>query len=195
MRYTNLMNNLNDDTCALKNKALVNDSVINSQLYNYYFNKDCACPVLDDIALDNNFTVREGYGYASGCTVDTDSDLRMNSKVTHDRGRIQLCTRTYQGVPNICKGGLVPNIESRLLNGDDTSDIRNVDKVSEKSFIPLSFTPMIKCLDDNVQNADHIIPTYVRGGATTRQDMVSNDYLTKCGFENNGKNWVRKESK
>jgi hypothetical protein len=196
MRYTNLSNRLNDDKCTLNARELDNDSINTHELFNFYYNKDCSCPVLDDIALENNFNVREGYGYTSGCTVDADSDLRINGSVrTHDRGRIQLCSRTYQGVPNLNKGGLIPNIDSRLKNADDTSDIRNIDKVSEKTFIPLSFMPMIKCLDKNIQNPDNIIPQWQWGGATTRQDMVSNDYLKKCGFEQDNKNWVRKETR
>ncbi len=193
MRYTNLSSRLNDDTCALKNKSLVNDSIIDSQLYNFYYNKDCSCSPVDDIALDNNFTVREGYGYTSGCTVDMDSQLRLK-ELTHGRERQQLCARTFVGVANINKGGIVPNVESQLINSDDTSDIRNLDKVMEKSFLPISLMPMIPCLSKNVQNPDHIVlPDW--GGQDTRQQVTSNEYLSKCGFEQMGKNWIRKSSK
>jgi hypothetical protein len=195
MRYTNLNNRLNDDVCTLKTKNFENNSIIDSQLYNFYYNKDCSCPVLDDIAFDNNFTIREGYGVSSGCTIDADSELRLNSALTHDKGRMQLCTRSFVGVPNVNKGGLIPNLESRLRSADDTSDIRNVDKLAEKNFIPLSFTPMIPCLNDNIQNPKHLIESWQRGGADTRQDAVSTLYLEHCGFEKNGKNWVRREFK
>lgn len=197
MRYTNLSNRLNDDACALKNKALVNQSVTDNRLYNFYYNNHCDCSVLDDIAFDNNFVVREGYGNVSECTVDTDSDLRMGSAITHDKGRIQLCARTFGAVPNLGRSGLIPNLESRLKNADDTSDIRNLDKITEKSFIPLSFTPMIGCLAGQVQDPKHIIPedsmpTWRHGGQATRQELVSNEYLQKCNFEYVNKNWVRK---
>jgi hypothetical protein len=194
MRYTNFSARLNDDVCALKNKNLINSSINDNDLYNYYFNKNCDCPVLDEIAMENNFTVREGYGYTSGCTVDKDSELRLNSRVTHDRSRQQLCSRTYGGVPNLNKGGLIPNIETRLKNADDTSDIRNLDKIMEKSFVPLSFVPMIDCLSKTIQNPENIIPEWRWGGNDTRQDMVSNEYLTRCGFDYMNKNWVRRES-
>jgi hypothetical protein len=195
MRYTNLNNRLNDDVCTLKTKNFENNSIIDSRLYNFYYNKDCSCPVLDDVAFDNNFTIREGYGFSSGCTIDADSELRLNSALTHNKGRIQLCSRSFVGVPNVNKGGLIPNLESRLRSADDTSDIRNVDKLAEKNFIPLSFTPMIQCLNDNIQNPKHLIESWQRGGADTRQDAVSAPYLEHCGFEKNGKNWVRRESK
>ena len=196
MRYTNLSNRLNDDSCALKTRSLYNNSVTDNRLFNFYFNNSCDCPVLDDIAMENNFTVREGYGYASGCTVDKDSELRLGSMLTNDKGRQQLCARTYVAVPSVNKGGLIPNIESRLKNADDTSDIRNIDKVMEKQFD--IFTPMIPCLKGSVQSTQHIVPedvskTWRWGGSDTRQDMVSNDYLTKCGFEYRDKNWVRRE--
>ena len=196
MRYTNLSNRLNDDSCALKTRSLYNDSVTDNRLFNFYFNNSCDCPVLDDIAMENNFTVREGYGYASGCTVDKDSELRIGAAVTHDKGRQQLCARTYTGGPNINKGGLVPNVESRLKNADDTSDIRNIDKVMEKQFDV--FTPMIPCLKGSVQSTQHIIPEdnskeWRWGGRDTRSDMVSSSYLQRCGFEYRDKNWVRRE--
>lgn len=196
MRYTNLSNRLNDDSCALKNRSLYNDSVVDNRLYNFYFNNTCDCPVLDDIAMENNFTVREGYGYASGCTVDRDSELRIGAAVTHDKGRQQLCARTFHGIANISKGGLIPNVESRLKNADDTSDIRNIDKVMEKQFDV--FIPLIPCLKGNVQNSQHIVQEdnnkdWIRGGRDTRQDQVSNDFLSKCGFEYRNKNWVRRE--
>lgn len=193
MRYTNLANRLNDDTCTQASKKLLNDSIIDNRLDNFYYNKDCDCSALDEIAMENNFVIKEGYGNSSGCTIDADSDMRFNSAVTHDKGRIQLCSRTYQGVPNLNKGGLIPNVESRLKNADDTSDIRNLDKVMEKTFN--SFTPMLACLNQNIQNTQNIIPQWQWGGAHTRQDMVSNKYLEKCGFEYSGKNWVRRETK
>jgi hypothetical protein len=144
--------------------------------------------------LDNNFTIREGYGYASGCTVDTDSELRLNSAVTHNKERQQLCARTFTGCPRLTYGGLIPNVESRLRNADDTSDIRNLDKVMEKNFIPLSFTPMIGCLNKNIQNPEHIVMESW-GGRNTRNESTSSEYLSRCGFEQLNKNWVRKVSK
>jgi hypothetical protein len=196
VRYTNLENRLNDDTCSQKNKELLNASVNNRNLYNFYYTNDCKCSAFDDTLFDNNFVVKDGYGYTSGCVVDMDSELRNNFQVTHDKLKQQLCVRTFTGVPNLNTGGLIPNIETRLKNGDDTSDIRRCDIVPEKSFIPYTFYDLKPCIAE-VQNPEHIIETgWVRGGAITRDWVRDNSYLEKCGFAQtpDKKNWVRRET-
>lgn len=192
MRVYNHENRLTVDNCAQLTKELQNASVNKHQLYNFYYTNDCKCEVLDDFLFDNNMVVKDGYGFTSGCTVDLDSELRLNSAVTHDKDRIQLCTRWHQGVPNLNKGGLVPNIESRLKNADDTSDIRDCDKIVEKNYD--RFIPLVGCLAQGVQNPNYIIEPWTRGGAQTRNEVRSNEYLQRCGFVKNGANWVRRES-
>lgn len=195
MKLYNLENNLADDNCAQLTKELQNTAISDNQLYNYYFTNDCKCNILDDFLFDNNMVIKDGYGIANSCTIDTDSELRYNSKLTHDREKIQLCTRWDLGGPNLNKGGLIPNIESKLKNADDTSDIRNCDRIVEHNYN--RFTPLVGCLAATIQNPDYIITPkeWVRGGSMTRNDVRTNAYLEKCGFENNGKNWVRKDIK
>lgn len=189
-RVYNHENRLTIDDCAQLGKELQNSSVNNYQLYNHYYTNDCKCDVLDDFLFDNNMVVKDGYGFTSGCVVDVDSELRLNGQVTHDREKIALCSRWHQGVPNLNKGGLVPNIETRLKNSDDTSDIRDCDRIVERDYN--RFVPLVGCLAQGVQNPRHIIEPWTRGGASTRFDVRENEYLEKCGFVNNGKNWVRK---
>jgi hypothetical protein len=66
-----------------------------------------------------NLRFRDGYGYTNACVVDMDSALRNDSQITHDRTKIQLCARWNHAVPDLGKGGLIPNIESRLKNAED----------------------------------------------------------------------------
>lgn len=192
MKVFNHENRLTVDTCAQLQREMQNGSVTDYELYNYYYTNDCRCPVLDEFAFENNMVVKDGYGFLNQCTVDNDSELRLNSKITHDRDRIQLCTRWHQGVPNLNRGGLIPNIDSRLKNSDDTSDIRDCDRLAERDFD--RFTPLVGCLAPTIQNPKHIIEPWVRGGQHTRNEVRTNEYLEKCGFENNGKNWIRRET-
>ena len=56
-------------------------------------------------------------------------------------------------------------------------------------------TPMVKCLSDNVQNTDHIIDEnhgWVRSGVPSRQMIRNKDYLEKCGYKYDGKQWIKK---
>jgi hypothetical protein len=47
-----------------------------------------------------------------------------------------------------------------------------------------TFTPLVPCLKDEVQNVEHIIPVYwVRGGASTRGAVRNIDYLRMCGYK------------
>lgn len=185
-------NRLSIDDCAQLTRELQNSSINDRMLYNFYFTHDCKCDAMSDFLFENNLTMKDGYGFTTGCTVDSDSDLRLRSMLTNERDKVQLCTRWHQGVPNLNKGGLIPNIESRMKSADDTSDIRDCDKITERDFN--RFVPLVGCLANEVQNPRHIVEPWVRGGASTRNEVRSNEYLEKCGFENNGKNWVRKQA-
>jgi len=185
-------NKLTIDNCAQIIKELGNRSIEDRNLYNYFYTNDCKCSIEDDFYFDNNMVVKDGYGFTSGCVVDKDSDLRINGdSLTHDKERIQLCTRLTTGGPNIDKGGLIPNIETRLKNGEDTSFIRDCDKISEHDFN--RFIPLVGCLATTIQNPEFVIEPWIWGGASTRFDVRSTEYLNKCGFVNNGKNWTHKE--
>jgi hypothetical protein len=136
-----------------------------------------------------NLHYRDGFGVASSCVVDADSEMRNNGKMTNDRERVQLCTRWYTAVPDLGKGGLIPNIESRLKYGADTSDIRSCDRVTEKDFN--RFIPLPACMAQSIQNPDNIVQKGPRGGEFTRDYVRNDEYLKQCGFQNDGKMWRR----
>jgi hypothetical protein len=191
MRVFNYENRLTIDDCAVLQRDIQNQSMTDYQLYNSYYTNDCKCKAMDEFLFENNMVIKDGYGFLNQCTVDADSDLRLNGVQTNEREKVQLCSRWHQGVPNLNKGGLIPNIDSRLKNADDTSDIRNCDRVTEHDFN--RFIPLVGCLAPTIQNPKYIIEPWVRGGAQTRNEVRSNEYLNKCGFVSNGKNWVRKQ--
>lgn len=166
------------DNCALLTKEVQNVSIENYNTYNSYFTNDCKCDIFTNYLYDNNLVIKDGYGFASGCSIDNDSKIRLGQKITHYRDRQPLCSRTFAGVPNLNKGGLIPNIDTRLKNGDDTSDIRNCDKISEKDFN--RYQIFTGCAANGIQNAQHIIYPWVRGGNSTRWDIKVNHYLNKC---------------
>lgn len=183
-------NRLTQDACALVTRDLVNKSVSDYRLFNMYTTATCDDDELIDYTMQHpNLRFKDGYGNVSGCTVDQDSDIRNNVRQTNMREKEQLCTRWNHAVPNIGKGGLIPNIESRLIFAEDTSDIKDCDIVAEKSFD--RFTPMLGCLSGTIQNPENIILPFERGGKTTRDFVRDDDYLKTCGFKNDGKTWRR----
>ena len=191
MRVYNHENRLSIDGCALMVRELQNKSIEDHMFENYYYTKDCKCNVLDDFLFDNNMVIKDGYGVSTGCVIDNDSELRLKGIWTNERDKVQLCTRWNKGVPNLNKGGLIPNVESLMKNGDDTSDIRNCDRITERDFD--RFVPLVGCLASAVQNPNNIVEPWVRGGTHTRNEVRSSEYLEKCGFERSRTNWVKKQ--
>lgn len=189
MRFFDEENRLTTDKCALLTKELQNRSVNDYYLYNMYPTSTCEdTSSLDDFVANNpNLRYKDGYGYLNSCTVDEDTELRNNAKLTNFRGKEQLCTRWEQAAPDLGKGGLIPNIESRLKMAEDTSDLKNCDILQERDFD--RFMPFVGCLSQTIQNPNNIILPFQRGGEFTRDYVRSDEYLQKCGFVNDGKTW------
>lgn len=180
-------NRLTNDMCAVMSKELQNQAI---NMYNMFgTGPECdSLRVVEFVSRNPNLHYRDGVGNANACVIDQDSDLRLNAALTNFREKEQLCTRWYQAGPNIGKGGLIANVESRLILSDDTQG-HCQEVLAERNFD--RFVPMLGCLKNAVQNPDNVIPPFERAGQTTR-DFVKNDaYLQKCGFVNDGKTWRR----
>ena len=192
MKVFDDQNRLTMDQCAILSKDLQNKSVSDYVLYNMYPTSSCRDDEkLREFTVQNpNIRFRDGFGNVSSCTVDVDSDFRNNSKQTNFREKEQLCTRWHQAVPDYGRGGLIPNVESRLKYNEDSTKWRRCDIVTEKDFN--RFIPMIDCLAGTIQKPENLILPFARGGDFTRDYMKSDTYLEKCGFENDGKTWKRK---
>jgi hypothetical protein len=77
----------------------------------------------------------------------------------------------YVDVGSHIRGGIDTRSEGRACG--DYADV-HID----------TFTPLVPCLKDHVQNVEHIIPVYwVRGGASTRTVIRNIDYLRMCGIQ------------
>jgi len=79
--------------------------------------------------------------------------------------------------------GILENtdLNSRLNFGEDTRTSKSNNITS--SYSANNFTPLVPSLANNIQNPEHIIPTYwVRGGMNTRVVLNNIDYLKSCGF-------------
>ena len=179
MRVFELENRIGIEDCSLVNKELVNKSISDHMLYNMFFTNDCQKDneKMVQFMTDNpNLHYRDGYGMTSSCFIDDDSILRNKSHITHDKTKIQLCTRWDQAAPDLGRGGLVPNVESKLRSAEDTSFIRDCDRISEKYFD--RNIPLIGCLAPTIQNPRHIIMPFTRGGDITRNYIFDE----KCAF-------------
>jgi hypothetical protein len=193
MRNFDMVSRLVDDECALVTREHQNNSIGDYLLYNSYLTAQCK---KDKTEFDNfvsqnpNLRYKDGFGFLNECVVDTDSELRNGSKFTNEKTKSQLCTRWNQAVPSYNKGGLIVNVDTRLKFAEDTSAIRDCDRLSERDFD--RFVPLTPCLAGSIQDPKNIVPSWQWGGSSTRQYVQDNQYLEQCGFANNGYAWVKK---
>lgn len=107
-----------------------------------------------------------------------------NKKCNDLKSRKELDTRLFPGAPLVARGQSVlknTDLSSRLIYGEDTRTKKSGNVAA--AYSADNFIPMVPCLAENVQNTEHIIPTYwIRGGMSTRTVIRNIDYLKSCGL-------------
>jgi hypothetical protein len=159
----------------------------------------CEAPEVQKAALDRpGYSAKQwtdGHGWTSikGCNVDNDSKLRNARNLTNLNVIHQLHERPYLSVPYMARGAGNIVLETRLI-GEDTYQQRPCNTLAGYDMTEYNMTPMVKCLSDNIQNPSHIIQEdhgWVNGGVPSRQMIRNKDYLEKCGYSYNGKQWTK----
>ena len=146
---------------------------------------DCKNDKLIEFATNNPYMkFRDGYGI-SECNVDESSRLRNGKTRKNPKCKSQLFHRPYLTVPYMGRGSGDTKVESQLLPAEDTSQSRPCNVLSGVT-IDNYFMPLVKNLEDNIQNPKYLIQEdsdkrWVRGGIPTRQIVKNVDYLERCG--------------
>jgi hypothetical protein len=129
------------------------------------------------ILQDTNFDL-------NGDKINESTKLR-NGVIQNTGSRRELDTRLFPGSPFMSSGQSIlknTDLSSKLLFGEDTRTSKSANVLS--SYSADNFVPLIPAIKENVQNIDHIIPTYwVRGGMSSRSVIRNIDYLKSCGFK------------
>jgi hypothetical protein len=167
---------------------------------NNFHSCNCEAPEVKKSALErpgySAKQYRDGYGWTStkGCNVDNDSKLRNSRNLTNLSVINQLYQRPYLSVPFMGRGAGNIVVESRMGPGEDTYQQRPCNTLAGYDMSNHHFTPMVKCLGDNIQNVNNIVAEnngWVNGGVPSRQMIRNKDYLEKCGYQYNGKMWTK----
>ena len=186
-----------DNDFSLNNKTSLHNDPATSTLRdqqsigigNYYLDNmyGCECELKSarDIQLSEptvNFEGGKGWIGEKGCLVDNDTKLRTNN-LTDKRYIHQLKNLQNQGF--FGKGSYAVDTESILRDSQITRVDRPCNVLSGSSTLPFSITPMIKKLENEVQNPKNIIPedsmeSWIRGGIPSRQIARNIDYLKRC---------------
>ena len=117
--------------------------------------------------------------------INTDSEFKLNEEqLTSDKNKCGklLQARPYSTTPYMGSGktcSLFPNVESKLKFSEITTVPKSINSLSGITID--RFTPLLPCIEDNVQDTKHIVPTmWVRGGADTRAVIRNVDYRKEC---------------
>jgi hypothetical protein len=165
---------LGSDVCALKAREHTNQKITRRSLWNTYERDNMDPQRAEKIkcfSTENlNLHYKNGYGVATPNLVDKDTDLRLNSMWTSEKAKTQMFHRFYLANPDLSRGVPKPGMESELMQGEDTATVyRQCMRMSELGYD--RFTPMIPCLKETIQDPDHIVLPFNRGGEDSRQLM------------------------
>jgi len=169
-------NALRNDACAQNTRERDNLDIYSYNLFNFYGDCERGQTELNAFAAQHpNLKFKNGYGNTNSCTVDKDSKARLVC-LSHGPEKRQLDVRSFTAVPDMSRGCLIPDTESYLLNGQDTTYFRECNRTAEKSYD--RFIPLLDCMQDYVNG--YAVRDYFPRGADSRQ--VVRDYLheAKC---------------
>ncbi len=150
---------------------------------------DCTLEKAREVQLSQpnvNFNGGKGWMGEEGCTIDTDSKLRIgedeNSKLTNKNFIHQYPNLLNQGF--FGKGVYNVDAETELRDSDMTTEQRPCNALSGSTTLPYSITPMLAKLETEIQDTKNIIPeesmdSWVRGGLPTRQIVRNLDYMKR----------------
>lgn len=176
----NTNNSVHSDECWKLSKDAYNDSI---NKYYIYPTNDTKCEPpkvrMPDFYLDHdNLRGRPGYGLVDPCTIDEYNKLVNNDQImTHDKCKNQIFERLFQSCPMIKGSQGDINKELDIISGTNTDPFN-----SKKTIMELQINKPAPLLDfmKEIQNPDHIVPTWVNGGEDTRSYINRLNFNKKC---------------
>lgn len=177
------MSRIGNDTCTQDQNTIQNISSCNYTLQNYFVDD---CSMKQPIALA---TTQPGVFYnggsgsgAGGCNIDKSSELLIGTVQTHPKARIDLFHRPFATVPYLGRGSVNPILESQIQQGEFVTNKRTVTKLTEKSYMKYSNTPLIPTVKDRVTNPAYCVEGvasdgWIRGGIPSRELTRDKDFF------------------
>jgi hypothetical protein len=173
---------LGNDSCVLDQNTIQNVAACNYMTQNYFAND---CSMKNPISLA---TTQPGVMYnggfnvgAGGCNIDTSSKLQIGTIQTHPKCRIDLFHRPFATVPYLGRGSVNPIMEAQIQQGEQLTNKRSVNNLSEKSYIKYHQTPLLPAIKEKMSNKieSDASEGWVRGGVPSRELTRDKDYFNK----------------
>jgi len=129
--------------------------------------------------------VLQNNNYDIGGRNISENTVLRNSSNAGDGYKRELETRLFPGAPLMSVGQSElkhTDLSSRLKYGEETRTKKSENTTQDYS--ANNFIPLVPTIAENIQNVDHIIPTYwVRGGMSSRSVIRNIDYMKSCGLK------------
>ena len=168
------MGRIGSDAVDNTQRTIYNTRFANYTLSNFY-SENLSNSHVDFATSQPNVMFKgfSGVGLNSD-VVDIDSLLAL--KKTNDRSleKLQLNSRPFATVPYLGKGSCNPVLETQLLQGETSHDVKSISTIMTKSFMDYSMQPTDSQMEERVSNPAHTIQEaaldgWVRGGILTRE--------------------------
>ena len=164
---------IGSDLCVTDQRSQQNVQTSNYNLQNYFL-KECGMKKPIEFATSQPaVNYKGGHLGAGGCNVTESSALLHGSIQTHPKSKIDLFQRPFATVPYLGRGSADSCLESKLMQGETETNRKSVTKLSERSYLNHSNTPLIDPISERITNPDFIIEDsaakgWVRGGIASR---------------------------
>jgi hypothetical protein len=127
--------------------------------------------------MNPNINFRGTLGGLPGSAVDYDSLLLIKTDQERSFERLQLHQRPFLTIPYLGRGATDPVMESRLLQGEVSTDKKSVSTIMDKPYTEQKDFPMMDSLKDRVSNPvfsveEAALNGWVRGGQSSREEVV-----------------------
>jgi hypothetical protein len=180
---------INEQTNMKNNNHLHIKNNYNNKIFDYAFLPSIyeETPNTRDSYIDStkNIGILQNKNYNTTGTNINESTKIRNGSLQSIQSRKELDTRLFPGSPLLSTGQSIlknTDLSSRLKFGEDTRTSKSANALS--SYSADNFIPLVPSLAENVQNVDHIIPTFwVRGGMSSRTVIRNIDYLKSSGLK------------
>jgi hypothetical protein len=177
------MSRIGLDSCCVDQETIQDVASCNYMTQNF-FSSDCSMKKPIDLATTQPGIMYNG-GYqvgAGGCNINDSSKLQIGTIQTHPRCRIDLFQRPFATVPYLGRGSVNPVIEAQILQGEQLTNKRSINNLSEKSYIKYHQTPLLPAIKKMIDNPANQIENvasngWIRGGVPSRELTRDGDYV------------------
>lgn len=186
---------LNDDKCFQTETTEQSISASDYMLTNFHSCDKNFSNVLTRSTENQGIVISDGYDINKKSVAES-SKLRVGEYKSRPKHTQQLFTRPYLGVPYMGRGSGNVAVESVLLSSAITNRNHSVSsKENQERTLNNSLVPLVKNLNDNVQNPSNLVeekvdPKWIRGGVPSRQIVKDLDYFARSGDKQEHKDYL-----